>query len=154
MVVDIGDKTNYDGYFSDNVTPDNGNYAWYFKTMGTVPEEDEAYPLYPSSELVSPSFSHISIQNGMRIIVWRITAAKLTQGANYDNLKKAMAYWTINKTLLFHQFKNEDGTNIAKIYNSSITQVDMRVKILRLKKRLVKGAGLYSCIIIVGEFTS
>lgn len=153
MVTTIGDSSNYDGYVSDHVTPASGSYVWYFKTKN-VPIESEDYPLYPGTELLSSNFSHLGQQIGWRSITWKISEALLNQGSDYDNLKKAMAYWTKEGKLLYFSFKNEAGTDIAKIYNSTYTQVTMRIKILKLRKQLLKGVGKYSCTIDIAEFTA
>ena len=152
MVTTIGDNSAYDGVISDNATPANGTYAFYFKC--SVPREEETYLIYSGSEVVNVNHKNRGMQKGQRVIKWLLSNLVLACGSDYDNLKKACSYWSVNDKLLYFSFKDFDGTEIAQISDDTQSLVTMRIRILKLLKERVPGNANYSCKLTVREYTS
>lgn len=136
----------------DNATATNGTYEWYF--LSDIAEETEDYQITPGTELIAINHTSMAQQKGMRVITWVFKNVRVAKGTDYDNLKKALSYWSVNNSLLYIDHNDEDSHDQAQISNSSQTLVAMRCRILKIQKTRVSGAGHYTCTLVIREYTS
>ncbi len=150
MVTSIGDSSDYDGYLADNSTPADGTYAWYFKC--NIPRTERNYPLVSGSFILGAEHQNTTgKQIGQRQITETITGMKVSAGTHYDNMKKALSYWSKNDSQPYFYFKDESSNERSTVSSSAQALVTRRVFVTKQSDKLIKGAGYYNVSVTLLE---
>jgi Asp-tRNA(Asn)/Glu-tRNA(Gln) amidotransferase B subunit len=108
MVTNIG-NTSANCNISDHATPASATYAWYIE--GQRYTWLEKLPLEVDEDLA------LDLNNGFKMFQniksFEFDSIEITNVTDFDNLKKAIAYWEKNNTLLYISIKNGWGYELA-----------------------------------------
>ena len=134
MVTTIGTSSDI-VCISDNATPASGTYAWYLPASSI----ESPWTIGPLKESRLVTAGGISSGNNAFEIdeEWKFRDVPISTWTNYSNLRKALAYWSVNNTRLYLSITPAGwANNIAVVsrYDTPTTLVQFTGKLRNFRK--------------------